>query len=103
MKKIILSMIALVLLMSACEIDNRGIVQPERQSIEEVDYHIKFLFEVDGVKMYQFDTPSGRTIYFTVPASRTHYKYTKYNGKFHTTTEVECLNADSLTIEYESL
>ena len=45
MKKIILSMIALVLLMSACEIDNRGIVQPERQSIEEVDYHIKFLCE----------------------------------------------------------
>ena len=103
MKKKILFLIALVLLMSACEPDNRGIVQPERQAIEEYDYHIKFLFEVDGVKMYQFASPSGRMVYFTVPSSRTYYKYTRYSGKFHSSYDVECLNADNLLLEYESL
>ena len=46
------SLIVLSMFLVACEQDSRGYVQPDYQAVEEYDYRVKFLFEVDGVKMY---------------------------------------------------
>ncbi len=96
----LIAIIALALMLGGCEVDDRGAVTPTNQPAEDVNYHVKFLFEVDGVKMYQFMSPGGRTVYFTVPPSRTYYQHTatRHAGKstYRTTYDVECLNTPEI-------
>lgn len=56
------------------------------------DYHVDFLFECNGVKVYRF-LDRNRLIYFTNANGMTKYQYTTRAGKFsHTTHRVQSIN-----------
>lgn len=56
------------------------------------DYHVHFLFECNGVKVYRF-IDLGYVIYFTDANGMTKYQYTTKSGKFYRTTHrVQSIN-----------
>ena len=74
MKKL-LSIFILLLLMSSCEAPNgAGSVTPTEQADSTQNYDVKFLFEVDGIRVYRFY--DRRTVYFTSTTGNINYEYT---------------------------
>ena len=56
------------------------------------DYHVEFLFECNGVKVYRF-FDYGEAVYFTDANGMTKYQYTTRTGKFsHITHRVQSIN-----------
>lgn len=62
MKKNITLLLLSIFLISGCA--HRGEPRPAHTANEGEDYKIRFLFEVDGVKVYRFYDGSG-LVYFT--------------------------------------
>ena len=55
------------------------------------DYHVDFLFECDGVKVYRFR--DGEDVYFTDANGMVYYQYTTRTGNFsHQTHRVQSIN-----------
>ncbi len=57
---------------------------------KQEDYNVRFLFEVDGCRVYRFE--DARYVYFTNCKGTTQYDYTTSNGKTSTTHQVQSLN-----------
>lgn len=100
-KLILLSVLAFVV--TSCGYEIRKKPEPPRPKLtkEQIrkqeyeqrlkDYHVRFLFECDGVKVYQFY--NGNYVYFTNANGMTKYQYTTRTGKFgHQTHRVQSIN-----------
>lgn len=84
MKKLLI--LPLLLMLTGCENPNRpGSVQPTEQADTTRDYKVRFLFEIDGIRVYRFY--DNRTVYFTSAAGNIGYEYqtTQRTGKTTTT------------------
>lgn len=78
-KNLIIVVIALMSVLCGCEPgDSRGRVETENQPIEEKDYQVTFLFEVDSIRVYRF-RDNGRAVYFTNANGKTQYDYTTHH------------------------
>ena len=89
-KLILLSVLAFVV--SSCGYEIREKPEPPKPKLtkEQIrkqeyeqrlkDYHVKFLFECNGVKVYRFY--DGKYIYFTNANGVTQYQYTTKVGKY---------------------
>lgn len=100
-KLILLSVLAFVV--SSCGYEIRKKPEPPKPKLtkEQIrkqeyeqrleDYHVKFLFECDGVKVYRFR--DGEDVYFTNANGMVYYQYTTRTGKFgHQTHRVQSIN-----------
>lgn len=86
MKK--LSVLFLCLVLSACEKDPIS-----RTATNNSEFHVDFLFEKDGCKVYRFKD-AGNPVYFTDCRGKASYTYEE-SGKNHTEYQVETVNAGS--------
>ena len=77
MKKITLLLLPL-LLISGCE--NRGEPRPVHTAHKGENYDVRFLFEVDGVKVYRF-TAGSHYVYFTNANGLVQFNRTVRTGK----------------------
>lgn len=78
-KNLIIAAIALITVLCSCEPnDYRGRVNTENQPIEEKDYQVTFLFEIDSIRVYRF-RDNGRDVYFTNANGKTQYDYTTHH------------------------
>ena len=102
MKLILLSVLTFVV--SSCDYEIRRKPEPpnpkltkeqiRKQEYEQrlEDYHVKCLFEGNGVKVYQFHD-CGEDVYFTDANGMEYYQYTTRTGKFsHQTHRVQSIN-----------
>lgn len=100
-KLILLSVLAFVV--SSCGYEIRKKPEPPKPKLTKAqirkqeyeqrlkDYHVQFLFECDGVKVYRFR--DGEDVYFTNANGMTKYQYTTRTSKFsHTTHRVQSIN-----------
>lgn len=85
MKNLLIIPLLLLLLAGCNGVNGPGSVQPSEQSDTTKNYNVRFLFEVDGIRVYSFF--DDRTVYFTNTAGQIGYEYstTRRNGK-HTST-----------------
>ena len=101
-KLILLSVLAFVV--SSCGYEIRKKPEPPKPKLtkEQIrkleyeqrlkDYHVDFLFECNGVKVYRF-IDDGKLIYFTDANGMTRYQYTTRVSKYsHTTHRVQSIN-----------
>jgi hypothetical protein len=83
MKRILLTLTAMVML-CGCVKDGKPI-----EPINAIDkYDVKFLFEVDGVRVYRF-WDGGRHVYFTNSVGRVEYSYMQRTRNTRTTHKVQ--------------
>lgn len=76
---IIIAAIALITVLCSCEPnDYCGRVNTENQPIEEKDYQVTFLFEIDSIRVYRF-RDNGTAVYFTNANGKTQYDYTTHH------------------------
>ncbi len=101
LKYILLAFVAI--LMCGCYKDpNIGSVPVDIQPDSTLNYDVKFLFEVEGVRVYRF-FDNGNCIYFTNTTGRTSYDYTRVGGNIVTTEHVETIcNGNSEKYEKEA-
>ena len=90
-KLILLSVLAFVVSSCGYEIRNNPVPPKPKLTKEQIrkqeyeqrleDYHVKFLFECNGVKVYRFHD-CGEDVYFTDVNGMVYYQYTTRTGKF---------------------
>ena len=54
------------------------------------DYNVRFLFEVDGIRVYKF-YHGGEAVFFTNTNGKTEYTKSSTNGRYPTSKKVECI------------
>ena len=54
------------------------------------DYNVRFLFEVDGIRVYKF-YHGGEAVFFTNANGETEYTKSSKNGRYPTSKKVECI------------
>lgn len=76
MKKLFILIAILSVSLTSCLKDGQSIEVSEQSD----NYNPKFLFEVDGVKVYRF-VDGGEAVYFTNSAGLVEWEKTESNGK----------------------
>lgn len=82
-------MFLLILIMLSCGMGKRE----ARESVQNGNFKVEFLFEQDGCKMYRFY--DGRTIYWANCAGKVSYDEDSGYGKARTTDHVEAIITNS--------
>lgn len=80
--KTLLVIAAICCLLSSCK-------GKAKESIQDGDFEVEFLFEKDGCKMYRFKD-GGRYIYWSNCCGKTQSDKTYNNGKSSHTDHMEC-------------
>ena len=54
------------------------------------NYNVRFLFEVDGIRVYKFSY-NDKVVFFTNTNGKTEYTKSYTNGKVHQSKRIECI------------
>ena len=89
MKITYLTIVVALFLLVSCEERGQKVNNVNYPSQTD-DYDVRFLFEVDGIRVYKF-YHGGEAVFFTNTNGKIEYTKSSTNGRYHTSKKVECV------------
>ena len=89
MKITYLTIVVALFLLVSCEERGQKVNNVNYPSQTD-DYNVRFLFEVDGIRVYKF-YHNGKEVFFTNTNGKTEYTKSSTNGRYPTSKKVECI------------
>ena len=89
MKITYLTIVVALFLLVSCE-ERAQKVNNVNYPSQTDDYNVRFLFEVDGIRVYKF-YHGGEAVFFTNTNGKTEYTKSSTNGRYPTSKKVECI------------
>ena len=100
MKIIYLSIVVSLFFLISCEGGGQK-VNNVKYPNQTDNYDVRFLFEVDGVRVYKFYN-RGNEVYFTNTNGKTVYTESHTNGKIYTSETIECICNKEVSEEWNT-